>query len=81
MCFGLYLQSLFLLSKPPHITHSTTESHACLKAISIADVQSLTTESGINVYAMDIHVIMMHLFKHLNHLDDNGKASGDITQL
>ena len=31
MCFGLYPQSLIFVSRPPHPTHSTTETNACIK--------------------------------------------------
>ena len=46
MCFKLYFQALFLLSRQPRITHSTIDSHAYLKrsaeAILFADVPSVT---------------------------------------
>ena len=46
MCFKLYFQTLFLLSRQPRITHSTIDSHAYLKrsaeAILFADVRSVT---------------------------------------
>ena len=75
-CVWIILTKSLFAMRPPHVTHSTTETHACLKwsakPISIADVQNLTTEwnYGIYVEAMDIHVITIHMFKRLNHPDE-----------
>ena len=80
MFFGLYLQSLIFVSRPPHPTHSTTETNYCLKwdaktISTISDVQILTTERHLKSWKCRLY--WMTFFRNRGSgIIRNGVSSG-----